>query len=223
MGDKNLEKKMFPFDKPLTSRDRKKFVELLSLGILQYCYGDIYNECEVKDAPDIQHRNKLIGVEVVEAISNEDATISNEFVKYRLADQLEEKERRRQMIENNGGEVKEFMLSYPTINSDIERKMFQNALRKKMDKFSSYKSQGFEKIGVFIFYNQPLIPIKKDELKEYFDQVLNEYDDKYDILYFCCSGGLIEYDISLNYFKVKAIERNVFYKLQYEARLKVHK
>jgi len=73
MGDKNLEKKMFPFDKPLTSRDRKKFVELLSLGILQYCYGDIYNECEVKDAPDIQHRNKLIGVEVVEAISNEDA------------------------------------------------------------------------------------------------------------------------------------------------------
>ncbi len=52
---------------------------------------------------------------------------------------------------------------------------------------------------------------------------MNEYDYKYDILYFCCSDGLIEYDISLNYFKVKPIEWNVFYKLQYEARLKVHK
>lgn len=223
MCDRSLEKIMFPFDKPLTSRDGKKFVELLALGILQYYYKDIYNECEVKDVPDIQHRNKLIGVEVVEAISKEDAAITNEFAKYRLTDQLEEKERRKRMIENNGGEVKDFILSYPTINSDIERKLFQNALRKKMNKLPSYKSQGFEKMGVFIFYNEPLIPIKKDELKEYFDQVLNEYDDKYDILYFCCSGVLIEYNISSNDFMIKPIKRDVFYKLQYDTRLKVKK
>ncbi len=34
MGDKNLEKKMFPFDKPLTSRDRKN---LLSCCHSVYC------------------------------------------------------------------------------------------------------------------------------------------------------------------------------------------
>ena len=220
MSSKNF-KNMFPFEKPLTSRRQKKYVELLSLSILQYCYGDIYKECEIKDAPDIQHKNKLIGVEVVEAILNEQAAISNEFVKYRLAGQLEEKEHRKKIIENNGGEVKDFMISYPTIDSGIERQIFQNALRKKMEKYLSYKSQGFDKMGVFIYYDQFLIPINKDELKKYFDEVLNEFDDKYDIIYFCCSGGLIEYDVLLDDFIIKPIERDVFDKLKYETRLKV--
>lgn len=36
MDEEDLTKKLFPFKKPLTSRYRKKYVEFLALGILQY-------------------------------------------------------------------------------------------------------------------------------------------------------------------------------------------
>ena len=38
MDNKGLIRELFPFEKPLTSRFRKKYVETLALGILQYCY-----------------------------------------------------------------------------------------------------------------------------------------------------------------------------------------
>ena len=42
INSEDLLKEMFPFKKPLTSRYRKKYVEVLALSVLQYCYGDIY-------------------------------------------------------------------------------------------------------------------------------------------------------------------------------------
>lgn len=46
------------FDKPLTSRLGKKYVEYLALSILQYCYDGMYDEFEVSDAPDIRDREE---------------------------------------------------------------------------------------------------------------------------------------------------------------------
>ncbi len=72
---------MFPFEKPLTSRFRKKYVETLALEILQYCYKEKYDGFEVHDASDISDGNKLVGIEVTEAVSDEQAQIQGEFVK----------------------------------------------------------------------------------------------------------------------------------------------
>ena len=41
------------FKKPLTSRFRKKYIEFLALGILQYCYSDFYKNFSVQDSPDL--------------------------------------------------------------------------------------------------------------------------------------------------------------------------
>ncbi len=221
INSEDLLKEMFPFKKPLTSRYRKKYVEFFALSVLQYCYGDTYAGFDVYDAPDISDENRLVGIEVTEAVTKEEAQIKGEFVKYRLEGRLEEKERRKQLIENNGAKVDELGLTYPVKNSDSEKLIFQDAVRKKMEKLASYRRQGFEKVGLFVFYDEPPIPIRLEELKNCFDEVLNEYRDKYDVIYFVYSCGLIEYDILLNSIQVRCIERNDYNRLRYEARLKV--
>lgn len=128
--------------------------------------------------------------------------------------------RRRQIIENNGGRVEKFGLSYPVKNSESEIVTFQNVIRKKMEKLSLYRSRGFKTLGLFIFYDEPPIPIKIELLKECFDQVLNEYNDKYDFLYFGYSCGLVYYDIVNSDIQVKIIDRSDYDKLMYAARVK---
>ena len=221
MNNEDLINEMFPFKKPLTSRYRKKYVEFLALGILQYCCDDTYVGFNVYDAPDIRDENKVVGIEVTEAVTKEEAQIESEFVKYRLESRLEEKERRKQIIENNGAKVDELGLTYPVKNGDSEKLVFQDAVRKKMKKLASYRQQGFEKVGLFVFYDEPPIPIHLEELKNCFDEVLNEYRDKYDVIYFGYLCGLIEYNILLNSIQVQPIERNAYNRLQYEARIKV--
>ncbi|MCM1048257.1 MAG: hypothetical protein NC433_07520 [Clostridiales bacterium] len=59
------------------------------------------------------------------------------------------------------------------------------------------------------------------DLKSYFAEVMNEYSDKYDIIYFAHSFGLIEYDVTANDIQVKHIERSAYNRLRYNARLKI--
>ena len=195
MYDGDYIERLLLFEKPLTSRFRKKYVEFLALEILQYCYGDFYKKFNVYDSPDLCDKERVVGIEVTEAVTIEEAQIKSEFVKYRLENDNSKKERRRQIIENNGGRVEKFGLSYPVKNSKSEIVTFQNAIRKKMEKLSLYRCRGFKTLGLFIFYDEPPIPIKIELLKECFDQVLNEYNDKYDFLYFGYSCGLVYYDI----------------------------
>lgn len=221
MDDKSLMDLLYTLKKPLTSRFRKKYVETLALGILQYCYKEKYDGFEVHDAPDISDGNKLIGIEVTEAVSDEQAQIQGEFVKYRLESRTEEKERRKRIIEENGASVNQLGLTYPVKNGDDEKQIFQNAIRKKMEKLEAYRTQGYQKVGLFVFYDEPPIPVKLEELKDYFDEAMNGYNDKYDIIYFVHSFGLIEYDVLTDEVQVIPIERSIYNKLRYDARVKI--
>ncbi len=221
MDDKSLMDQLYTLKKPLTSRFRKKYVETLALGILQYCYKEKYDGFEVHDAPDISDGNKLIGIEVTEAVSGEQAQIEGEFVKYRLESRTEEKERRKRIIEENGASVNQLGLTYPVKNGDDEKQIFQNAIRKKMEKLEAYRTQGYQKVGLFVFYDEPPIPVKLEELKDYFDEAMNGYNDKYDIIYFVHSFGLIEYDVLTDEVQVIPIERSIYNKLRYDARVKI--
>lgn len=128
------------------------------------------NWCDFLNYFDSSIRFQL-GIEVTEAVTKEEAQIEGEFVKYRLESSLEEKERRKQLIENNGAKVDELGLTYPVKNSDSEKLIFQDAVRKKMEKLASYRRQGFEKVGLFVFYDEPPIPVRLEELKNYFDAI----------------------------------------------------
>ncbi len=223
MSEKDLNVELFMFDKPLTSRPGKKYVECLALSILQCCYKDVYDEFEVCDAPDIRDRNGIVGIEVTEAITDADAQIRGEFVKYRLESNREKKERRKQLIEDKGAKVAEGMLSYPVIDSQIEILTIQNAITKKMEKLAEYKKKGFQKLGLFVFYNDIPIPMKLEHWKARFDEVLCKYTEKYDVIFFGYSCGLIEYNVRQNDIQVRRIDRSVYNGIKYNTRLKIEK
>ena len=83
MYDGDYIERLLLFEKPLTSRFRKKYVEFLALEILQYCYGDFYKKFNVYDSPDLCDKERVVGIEVTEAVTIEEAQIKSEFVKYR--------------------------------------------------------------------------------------------------------------------------------------------
>ena len=64
-----------------------------------------YKKFNVYDSPDLCDKERVVGIEVTEAVTIEEAQIKSEFVKYRLENDNSKKERRRQIIENNGGRV----------------------------------------------------------------------------------------------------------------------
>lgn len=138
-----------------------------------------------------------------------------------MESKLEEKERRKQIIEDNGAKVNVLGLTYPVKNGGDEKCIFQNAIKKKMEKLELYRNQGYQKVGLFVFYDEPPIPVKLEDLKDYFDEVMNEYNDKYDIIYFVHSFGLIEYDVLTNEVQVMPIKRSAYNKLRYNARVKI--
>ena len=220
-GVKTVQMSFFPFSKPLTSRFRKDFIENLALGVLQYCYDNTYDGFSVHDAPDLSDDAKTVGIEVTEAISENEACIEGEFTKYRLASNVEIKERKKQLIENRGGILDDLGLSYSVTDGNCEKIIIQSALRKKMKKITEYKKKGFQTIGLFIFLNGMPIPAGLETFKNYFDEVLNEYNERYDIIYFGYSCGLMEYDVVKGNIQAQIINRADYDKLQYEARLKV--
>ncbi|MBR3600910.1 MAG: hypothetical protein IKL49_01080 [Lachnospiraceae bacterium] len=221
MSSQEYIEEMFPFDKPLTSRHRKDFVEYLSLEILKYCYNDTYINFFVVDKPDIQNSDKIVGIEVTEAISREDAQIEGEFVKYRIKNDANSKIRSKAIIEANGGKMDELSLSYPTKTLLMEKNVFQNVLRNKLKKFKTYKEKGFEKIGLFIYYDEPPIPFRLNDIKVWFDEVLEQYSEKYDWIYFSYPYGIIRYDIKENNIQATAIRREDYNTLQFNARVSV--
>lgn len=51
--------------------------------------------------------------------------------------------------------------------------------------------------------------------------MMNGYNDKYDIIYFVHLFGLIEYDVLADEVQVISIERSIYDKLRYDARVKI--
>lgn len=84
MSNKEFMEDIFSYDKLLTSRKRKDFIEYMSLESLKCCFDNKYNDFFVADSPDIQNKSGIVGVEVTEAISREEAQINGEFVKYHI-------------------------------------------------------------------------------------------------------------------------------------------
>ena len=82
--------------------------------LFRACIGDwqeAYMERLVKEYMDLCDKERIVGIEVTEAVTIEEAKIESEFVKYPLENDNSKKERKRQIIENNGGRIEKFGLS----------------------------------------------------------------------------------------------------------------
>ena len=107
----------------------------------------------------MQTEDKAIGIEITEAIAPQTAQIDGEHAKWRFGKQtVHDKQECKRLIEKYGGTVDTIGISYPVVNSDMEWKIFEKALRKKIIILQTYKAKGFAKKGLFIFFNELPIP-----------------------------------------------------------------
>lgn len=216
------ETKMFDitaFAKPLESKLHSKYIEQLSFLLLKHIFPEISSKLILSDAPDLQAMDKSVGIEITEAVAPKIAQIDGEYAKLRFGKKTEhEKEKCKQLIEKNGGKIDSIGLSYPVTNSKDEWNIFSNALKKKIKLLPSYKTKGFEKMGLFILFNEPPIPFNPKVTMERFAEIQKESVDQYDFLLLGYHNGVIGYDFSSMNYKVYTIDQDTFDNLSLYAR-----
>ena len=201
---------VFVFGRLLKVTERKKFFINFALSILNDCCGSIYNGFSLSNVPDISNDAKTVGIEVAATVIDQDVCMDNESEKYRLKSNTEMNEsRNRQIMEPHGNML-----------DDSEKSIVQNIIQQKMKKVADYKKSGFKKIGLFIFLNEIPVLTSLETLKKYLNEVLNEYNEKYDIIYFGYLCGLIEYDVKKGNIKAQKIKIENYDRWQYEAKTK---
>lgn len=177
---------------PLSSEKSKHYQELFALAVLRYFEPNRFADFMKVDAPDLQCNSTMSGVEVTLATLKNEAAISGDHVKYRLTKDENKKTLLKNKIEERGGKVDEYGISYPVKTTPMEYEAIQNAVVRKNDKLSSYKEKGYKEMGLFILYEEPLFPTwTEDKLKQLFEDAKG--NPAYDVIYLYASGVLFTY------------------------------
>lgn len=207
------------FTKPLDSKLHSAYIEQLSFLLLKHIFPQISSEFFLGDAPDLQAKDRSVGIEITEAVAPEIAQIDGEYAKLRFGKKTEyEKEKCKRLIEKNGGEIDSIGLSYPVTNSKDEWNIFSNALKKKIKLLPSYRNKGFKKMGLFIFFNEPPIPFDPKVVMERFAEIQKDSVDQYDFLLFGYHNGVIGYDFFNMNYEIYTIDHDTFDNLSLCAR-----
>lgn len=199
------------FVKPLDSQLHSSYIEQLSFTMLKHVFPEMRSTFILSDAPDLQSKDKSVGIEITEAIAPEIAQINGEYIKLRFGKNTEQKkEKRKQLIENNGGKIDSFILSYPVTTGKDEWNIFSEALKKKIQLLPSYKAKGFKKMGLFIFFDEPPIPFNPKAAMEQFAEIQKNCMDQYDFLFLGYHNGVIAFDFFNMHHIVYTIDRDTF-------------
>lgn len=192
IADEIRSKTIMDFSVPLSAEQSKHFQELFALAVLRYFEPNRFREYEKADAPDLQCKSTMSGVEVTIATSQDKAAISGDHVKYRLTKDVSLKSSLKNNIEKRGGIVDEYGILYPVETMPMEYKVIRNAINNKNKKLSSYKDNGFKEIGLFVLYEDPLFPTwTEDKIKQLFEATKGI--PSYDVIYLCSSNVLFLY------------------------------
>ena len=207
------------FKRPLDSHLHKRYIEQLVYMLLEHIFPEFAATLILQDSPDLQAKDKSIGIEITEAVSPKIAQIDGEYAKLRFGKKTEhEKEKCKRLIEKNGGEVDSIGISYPVTNSKNEWNIFSNALKKKIKLLPSYRTKGFKKMGLFILFNEPPIPFDPKVAMARFAEIQKDSVDQYDFLLFGYHNGVIGYDFSNMKYEIYTIDQDTFENLSLCAR-----
>ena len=204
---------------PLSSEQVKQFQEFFALAVLRYTNPDIYNDFGKKDAPDLQSSDRKSGVEVTSATAENEAAISGDFVKYRLTKDNVRRSVLERKIEKNGGKIEQFGLSYPVKTGSMEYQIVRNAILQKNKKLPNYKSNGFEILELFVYYEGVFGPWAEEKIRELFEETRGA--QIYDTVYLCSSCVLIVYQYSNKSLQIIPIPRKDYESLGCIARMTV--
>ena len=190
--DEIRSKTILDFPTPLSAEQSKHYQELFALAVLRYFEPNRFSKYTKEDAPDLQCKSTMSGIEVTLATSKNEAAVSGDHVKYRLTNDQGKKALLKNKIEKRGGKVDEYGISYPGKTISMEYEAIHNAIIKKNGKLNSYIEKGYKEMGLFVLYEEPLFSTWTEEkFKQLFEDT--KTTPSYDVIYLCSSNVLFTY------------------------------
>lgn len=184
---------------PLKSELMKKSMEYKALGVLKYCFGETYHSLKAADRPDLQMQK--VGIEVTEAIDFKEAQALGEFTKMRVQGTDGTRE-------INGHTIDKNSITWLPKQMEDEQECIIKAFEKKLKKIPSYRREGFDKVGLFIIYGEPLFPATPTHCFEWLKNTQENSCDTFDFAYLLAAETLGVFDFVANYSDWLSIERN---------------
>ena len=209
------------FTTPLNSELHKYYYEFRACKLFEYCYPERV-KLICSDKPDLQAVDKILGIEVAEAILTQDAIVSGEFTKYEFG-KKNEKDRKRciQKIQKSGGKVNELYLSFPshTLNDELEN--YKDIISKKMRKLPQYRLQGYSRMGLFIVCSSIPIPFRIETLRDLFTTAQQAGTDKFDYIWLGYPCAVLFYEESTKQIIIHKVDPQTYDEIAINARLEV--
>lgn len=156
-----------------------------ALAILKYFFPVVFADLYSSDAPDIQDRRMVWGIEVVRVGSEEESRLLGEIYQYYNGkedhDETKAEKYKVKILRDGGSFTNEGGVEVPLTSSSIEKSEFKDAMLKKLAKLPEYKEKGFAHMGLFMIHNiTPLQFLEPKEIREWLDSVQEDSPNKYD-------------------------------------------
>ena len=187
---------IFPYVGSLTFRMGEEFVNNIALRILQHCYGNTYDRFSAHKSLYISDVKRTVRVDVEEVITDNEKCINLCSV----------------------------------TDGNFEKPIIQSIIKKRIKNVTNYKNEEFKSIELFVFFDEMRISVKSerfrayiDEVRVYIDEVLNDYNEKFDVIYLGYPYGLVKYDVAAGSIQEISIDRTAYDEFYQEEKLKAEK
>ena len=168
-------------------------IEYEAIAFIKYIFGERFGKLFRSDAPDIQDENVVWGIEVVKVVTESDGRLEGEAAQYLRATKeynLSVQSKYAPKIERDGGRISKYGVTF-SLQSDVkERYIFQEAIKRKLEKLPQYKGKGYKHMGIYMLYECPISFGNANERKEWLDEVQAKYAEKYDIAIVLYQGDI---------------------------------
>lgn len=159
-------------------------IEYEAIAFIKYIFGERFGILFRSDAPDIQDKNGVWGIEVVKVVTESDGRLEGESTQYLRATEeanLLVQNKYAKKIERDGGNIVNFGVMFSLQSDAKEKYIFQEAIKRKLEKLPKYKEKGYKHMGIYMLYECPISFGNANERKEWLDAVQSEHKEKYDI------------------------------------------
>ena len=191
------------------------------LATLRYFYPKEYENMEHSDSPDLQDKSNKMGIEVINAISSKDAEATSLFSKMKnsapkqnqkLKNVIKKCDYTFSLIEDDKYSIGK------TGTGDGEKIVFQESIRKKLNKLHLYKTK-FAKVGLAILLPEPPTSFAEEHCIEWILEAIEDSKNTFDIFYVISHRFCITFDFQNNKNEKIKIDSEVNQKLRKIARM----
>lgn len=209
------------FATSIKSSHSKLSREFKALAILRYLYPQRFENMAKGESPDFQDTINDMGIEVTDAVKENDMLVSRTFPDLCQGD-AENEEMCIKKIEKNGYSIlpikKNRFRIITTGTADGEKLFFQRIIRKKIKKLEDYKKK-FKKIGLAIMLPEIPTSYAEDHFLEWTKEILNEDKSFFDFVYVLSHRFCIYYETQQNLSEKKPLKSEEYIALSKIARM----